>query len=202
MKLSRQNTIKQKSTGPKRTSRIENGSEKSMCHRLMKQRAWLLKLREDLSEKIQQLTAEACEETPNYSMHMADAATDSFDRDLVLGLVSFEQEGLYEIDAALKRIEDGTYGICELTGKPIPWERLEAIPWTRFSLEAENQLERNIHPHIGRLGTVRAGEKVLSAAAPNEFVDEEVDLPMDSDLLVIRTKIESQEEMMAEQAIV
>ena len=61
-------------------------------------------------------------------MHMADAATDSFDRDLVLGLVSFEQEGLYEIDAALKRIEDGTYGICELTGKPIPWERLAAIP--------------------------------------------------------------------------
>ena len=55
----------------------------------------------------------------NYSLHMADAATDSFDRDLVLGLVSFEQEGLYEIDAALKRIEDGTYGVCELTGKAI-----------------------------------------------------------------------------------
>ena len=73
-------------------------------HRLMKQRARLLKLREDLSKEIQQLTAEAREETPNYSIHMADAGTDSFDRDLVLGLVSFEQEGLYEIDAALKCI--------------------------------------------------------------------------------------------------
>jgi DnaK suppressor protein len=48
------------------------------------------------------------------------------DRDLVLGLASFEQEGLYEVDAALKRIEDGSYGFCELTGKPIPRARLEA----------------------------------------------------------------------------
>jgi hypothetical protein len=101
MKLSRQTTVEQKSMGLKRRSRIEGESEKSMCQRLLKQRAWLLRLREDLWNGIQQLTAEACEESPHYSMHMADAATDSFDRDLVLGLVSFEQEGLYEIDAAL-----------------------------------------------------------------------------------------------------
>jgi RNA polymerase-binding transcription factor DksA len=178
MKLSRQTTVEQKSMGLKRRSRIEGESEKSMCQRLLKQRAWLLRLREDLWKGIQQLTAEACEESPHYSMHMADAATDSFDRDLVLGLVSFEQEGLYEIDAALKRIEDGTYGICELTGKPIPWERLAAIPWTRFSIEAENQLEANIHPHIGRLGTARIGEKELSAVTPDGLADEEVDLPV------------------------
>jgi RNA polymerase-binding transcription factor DksA len=65
-------------------------------------------------------------------------------------LASFEQEALYEIDAALKRIEDGTYGICELTGKPIPWERLEAIPWTRFSLEAQNQLGSHMYSYWGR----------------------------------------------------
>src|SRR5580704_18434167 len=187
MKMSRRTNQEQKSI-----DRIECGPEKSMRHRLMKQRARLLRLREDLSKEIQQLTTQACEETPNYSMHMADAATDSFDRDLVLGLASFEQEGLYEIDAALKRIEDGTYGICELTGRPIPWERLEAIPWTHFSIEAENQLEGNIHPHIGRLGTVRTGEMELSEAAANGLADGEVDLPMDSDLLSIRTKIESQ----------
>jgi hypothetical protein len=114
---------------------------------------------------------------------MADAATDSFDRDLVLGLVSFEQEGLYEIDAALKRIEDGTYGVCELTSKPIPWERLAAIPWTRFSIEAENQLEANIHPHLGRLGRVRTAEKELSSVTPDGLADEEVDLPEDPELL-------------------
>ena len=192
MKLSRQSSVEQRNIGRKRRNRAAFGFETSMSHRSMKQRVRLLKLREDLSKEIQQLTTQACEETPNYSMHMADAATDSFDRDLVLGLASFEQEGLYEIDAALKRIEDGTYGICELTGRPIPWERLEAIPWTRFSLEAENQLEGNIHPHIGRLGTVRTGEMELSEAAANGLADGEVDLPMDSDLLSIRTKIESQ----------
>jgi hypothetical protein len=52
-------------------------------------------------------------------MHPADAATNSFDRDLVLGLASFKQEGLYEIDAALERIDNGTYGVCELTGQLI-----------------------------------------------------------------------------------
>ena len=191
MKVSRQTIEEQKKIGLKRTGRIVGGSEKSMWHRLMKQRAWLLRLREDLLGEIQQLASEACEETPNYSMHMADAATDSFDRDLALGLVSFEQEGLYEIDAALKRIEDGTYGICELTGKPIPWERLAAIPWARFSIEAENQLEGNIHPHIGRLGTVRMGVKELSEVVPNGLADGEVDLLTDSDLLSIRTKIQS-----------
>src|SRR6516162_2284784 len=136
-------------------------SEKSIANRLIKQRKKLLRLREILLKEIHQLTAEACEETPSYSMHPADAATDSFDRDLVLALASFEQDGLYEIDAALRRIDDGTYGVCELTGRPIPWKRLEAVPWTRFSIEAERHLEGNNHPHIGALGTVQPVEKQL-----------------------------------------
>jgi RNA polymerase-binding protein DksA len=135
-------------------------SEKSITDRLNKQRRRLLRLREMLLKEIHQLTAEACEETPNYSMHPADAATDSFDRDLVLGLASFEQEGLYEIDAALRRIDDGTYGVCELTGRPIPWKRLQAIPWTRFSVEGERRVEGNNHPHIGTLRTVQPFEEL------------------------------------------
>jgi RNA polymerase-binding transcription factor DksA len=112
-------------------------------------------MREDLLKEIRQLTAQASEETPSYSMHPADAATDSFDRDLVLGLASFDQEGLYEIDAALKRIDDGSYGTCELTGRQIPLERLEAVPWTRFTVEAERQVEASIHPHIGSLRRIQ-----------------------------------------------
>ena len=92
-------------------------------------------------------------------MHPADAATDSFDRDLVLGLASFEQGGLYEIDAALRRIDDGTYGVCELTRRPIPWKRLEAVPWARFCVEAERRVEGDDRPHIGALGTVQPLEK-------------------------------------------
>ena len=86
---------------------------------------------------------------------MADAGTDSFDRDLALGLASFEQESLYEVEAALKRIDDGTYGVCELTGRSIPWRRLQAVPWTRFSIEAEAKIEAGFRAHIGSLGTVR-----------------------------------------------
>jgi DnaK suppressor protein len=59
-----------------------------------------------------------------------------------LSLISSEQNALYEIDQALRRIRDGTYGICEATGKPIPEDRLNAVPWTRFTLEVEEQLER------------------------------------------------------------
>ena len=138
-----------------------------MPARLRKQRKRLLKLHNEVLRAIGQLKSAACEESPTYSMHMADAATDSFDRDLVLGLASFEQEGLYEIDAALKRIEAGTYGTCELTGQRISWRRLEAIPWTRFSLEAEKQLEGYLCPHLGRLGRVRPPEAEESEIVPN-----------------------------------
>ena len=175
-------SMKEMNNGQMRGSPTSFEPETSISHRFRKQRQRLLKLREHILKEVQQLKAEACEEVPNYSMHMADAATDSFDRDLVLGLASFEQEGLYEIDAALKRLEDGSYGVCELTGKPIPWERLEAIPWTRFSLEAENQLEGHMCPHIGRLGTIRPAEKEKSKEALGGAGDEEPEFTTDLDL--------------------
>ncbi len=80
-----------------------------------------------------------------YGQHMADAGTDTFDRDFALSLVSSEQEALTEIDAAIKRIHDGSYGICEITQKPIAKERLLAVPFTRYSAEAQKELERNRH---------------------------------------------------------
>lgn len=121
--------------------------------RLIQQRKKLLRVRASLLQQIKRLTAEACEDVPVYSLHMGDAATDSFDRDLTLGLASFEQEELYEIEAALRRIDDGTYGVCELTGQPICWARLRAIPWARFSVRAEKMVEspKFSHPHLGEL---------------------------------------------------
>jgi RNA polymerase-binding transcription factor DksA len=79
----------------------------------------------------------------SYGQHMADAGTDTFDRDFALSLVSSEQEALTEIEAAIKRIHDGTYGICEVTGKPIAKERLLAVPFTRYSAEAQKEIEKN-----------------------------------------------------------
>ena len=81
----------------------------------------------------------------SYGQHMADAGTDTFDRDFALSLVSSEQEALTEIEAAIKRIHEGNYGICEITGKPIAKERLLAVPFTRYSAEAQKQIERNRH---------------------------------------------------------
>jgi DnaK suppressor protein len=89
------------------------------------------------------LVKDAAEEQPAFSFHMADAGTDSFDRDLALSRISSEQDALYEIEEALMRIRRGSYGVCELTGKPIERERLEAIPWTRFSAAAEKELEKD-----------------------------------------------------------
>jgi RNA polymerase-binding transcription factor DksA len=79
----------------------------------------------------------------SYGQHMADAGTDTFDRDFALSLVSNEQEALSEIDAAIKRIKTGTYGICEVTGKPISKDRLIAVPFTRYSAEAQKDIEKN-----------------------------------------------------------
>ncbi|MBI2814717.1 MAG: TraR/DksA C4-type zinc finger protein [Opitutae bacterium] len=87
-----------------------------------------------------------------YGQHMADAGTDTFDRDFALSLVSNEQEALAEIEAAIKRVHAGTYGICETTQKPIAKERLLAVPFTRYSTEAKKEVERHSHRSIERGG--------------------------------------------------
>jgi RNA polymerase-binding transcription factor DksA len=81
-------------------------------------------------------------EASAFGMHQADAGSDAYDRDFALSLLSQEQDALYEIDEALKRIEVGTYGKCEMSGKPIPRARLEAIPFARFTVECQSQLEK------------------------------------------------------------
>ena len=102
----------------------------------------LIELRNHLAARQADLARDASEERPAFSSHMADAGTDTFNRDFALGMLSSEQDAAYEIDGALNRIRNGSYGICEVTGKRISPERLEAIPWTRFSAEAERQLEK------------------------------------------------------------
>jgi RNA polymerase-binding transcription factor DksA len=81
-------------------------------------------------------------EASAFGMHQADAGSDAYDRDFALSLLSQEQDALYEIDQALKRIELGTYGICEMSGRQIPRARLEAIPFARFTVECQSQLEK------------------------------------------------------------
>ncbi len=119
----------------------------------------LLQLREELSSSQSRLAREAAEEAPAFSSHMADAGTDTYDRDLALSMLSSEHNALYEIDQALHRIRNGTYGICELTGKPINAERLTAVPWARFNLAAEKKLEQQGARDRTRLGRREAVPK-------------------------------------------
>jgi len=117
----------------------------------------LLELREQLVRQMNGLAQESAQELAGYSLHMADSGTDNFDRDFALSLLSSDQDAVYEIEEALKRIERKTYGVCELTGKPIPRARLEAIPWTRFTVEAQAQLEREgalKSRRLGQLGSI------------------------------------------------
>ena len=104
-----------------------------------------------------------------YSQHMADAGTDTFDRDFALSMVSSEQEALQEIDEAIERIYNGTYGICEMTGKQIREERLMAVPFTRYSIASQTQLERNHYRSVQRGGAFAeaTGEDSLSFGDEN-----------------------------------
>ncbi|GDY17257.1 hypothetical protein LBMAG55_05800 [Verrucomicrobiota bacterium] len=87
-----------------------------------------------------------------YSQHLADAGTDTADRDFALSLISNEQEALKEIADAIERMKKGGYGICEITSKAIPHARLMAVPFTRYSLEGQKELERNRRAHRRRGG--------------------------------------------------
>lgn len=123
----------------------------------------LNEMRDYLLDRQGELVKEASEEQPAFSLHMADAGTDSFDRDFALSRISSEQDAVYEIDEAMMRIRRGTYGTCELTGKPIERERLEAIPWTRFSATAEKQLEKEGEVRNARLAPREAIVRGVSA---------------------------------------
>ena len=77
-------------------------------------------------------------------IHMADIGSDNYEQEFSLGLMDSERKIVREIYDALNRIEDGTYGICEGTGEPIPKMRLEGIPWTRYTLQFAEMLEKGL----------------------------------------------------------
>jgi RNA polymerase-binding transcription factor DksA len=94
-----------------------------------------------MEEQALQSTASNVSHMP---IHMADIGTDTYDQDFMLGLAESERRRLREIDAALVRIEDRTYGVCQMTGKTIPKARLNAKPWARYTIEAARQIERGV----------------------------------------------------------
>lgn len=84
------------------------------------------------------------DEATGYSQHQADQGTDDFDRTTILGVTSKEYEILRQIDRALEKIEENTYGICDVTGNEIPIRRLEAVPYATMTVEAQEKFEKGL----------------------------------------------------------
>ncbi len=114
----------------------------------IKQRGRLLDIKDHLLDTMVGVGRDHLRSRPENSeasatgMHMADAGSDAYDRDFALATVSRHTNAIYEVEAALDRISKGTYGTCEMCGKPIPRARLEAIPFTRLSVDCQAAEEK------------------------------------------------------------
>jgi len=116
--------------------------------KVLKFKAMLLAKRNEILRNVTSMESETLRrersELSNMPIHMADLGTDNYDLENTLGLMDSERKLLAEIDGALARIEEGTYGICEGSGRPIPKVRLEAIPWAKYCVEYANLLEKGL----------------------------------------------------------
>lgn len=141
----------------------------------------LLELRDHFLDQMQSVAQNSLRsrsesnEASAVGQHQADAGSDAYEKDFALSLLSQEQDALYEIEEALKRIELGTYGVCEMSSKVIPHARLEAIPFARFTVECQQQLEKE---NRGRRRWDTAPQFMDSAEA---FADEEEESSDDDD---------------------
>ena len=108
---------------------------------LQKRRELLGNVSEIEGEALRKSRLDASGDLSSMPIHMADLGTDNFDQEFSLELMDGERRLLTEIEEALNRIQTGTYGICEGTGKPITKARLEAQPWARYSVEYARLVE-------------------------------------------------------------
>lgn len=146
-----------------------------------RQKQRLLELRDHFLDQMQSVAQDSLRsrsennEASAVGQHQADAGSDAYEKDFALSLLSQEQDALYEIEEALKRIEVGAYGVCEMSNKIIPHARLEAIPFARFTVECQQQLEKE---NRGRRRWDTAPQFMDSAEA---FADEEEESSDDDD---------------------
>lgn len=113
----------------------------TQMQRLIELRDHILDQMHGVAQDTLRVKAEGSEASA-FGMHQADAGSDAYDKDFALSLLSQEQDALYEIEEALKRIQGGTYGVCEMSNEVIPKVRLEAIPHARFTVKCQAQMER------------------------------------------------------------
>ena len=125
---------------------------------LIEQRDALIDAQTDLDSKAREISPNVVQDEP------AEIGTEEFQRDQLLGVRTFDQETLTEVNAAISRIEAGTYGVCELTGEAISEERLTALPWARFTIEAQQEMESRGQTAMQAIGP--RGNMAERGAAP------------------------------------
>jgi DnaK suppressor protein len=100
-------------------------------------------LKRQLSQTLRDVSEDVKSEEPKgYSQHQADEGTDDFGRTISIGLTSNEMDMLKQVNRALEKIDDGTYGVCDLTGDDIPKKRLEAVPYATMTVQAQEKWEK------------------------------------------------------------
>ena len=106
----------------------------------------LFELRSQFSKLVENVCQEVKtpEESKGYSQHQADGGTDDFYRNVSLQLSDEEYKVLHLIDRALEKIDEGTYGICDISGEEIPYQRLEAIPYATVTVKAQEMVEKGL----------------------------------------------------------
>lgn len=106
----------------------------------------LEEMRKQLTHSLRGTTAEVKtpDEATGYSQHQADQGTDDFDRTISLEVTSKEYGILRQIDRALEKIDDNTYGVCDITGEEIPLARLEAVPYATMTVKAQEKFEKGL----------------------------------------------------------
>ena len=107
--------------------------------RLEEMRHQMTNLIRDTSEDVK-----STDESKGYSQHQADEGTDDFNRTITLEVTSKEFDILRQIEHALEKIEEGTYGICDLSGEEIPLARLEALPYAAMTVKSQEKLEKGL----------------------------------------------------------
>ncbi|MCU1449793.1 MAG: regulatory, yteA family protein [Acidimicrobiales bacterium] len=114
--------------------------------RLEQERTRLVEVKETFDDEhlSDESESESISELSSVDQHQADLGTETFEREKDLSILEQVDAELADVEHALKRLDDGTYGTCEVDGKPIPEERLEALPATRFCLEHQSEAERQI----------------------------------------------------------
>ncbi len=166
MAQKRKKATKKKATRSSRTreGRLSAADIKHFKQMLLEKRLEILvNVGEMEDEALKKSRLDASGDLSSMPIHMADLGTDNYEQEFALGLMDSERKLLKEIDDALGRIENRTYGICEGTGKPIPKARLEAQPWARYCVEYARMLEQ---------GLVHEGERSLPELQDYENEDE------------------------------